>query len=172
MKQIRVKMFMVMAVVFSLFVLQHAYSGEKNPCGKNPCDMTGGKNPCGKNPCGMTVKKIRKTPVLDMNELMKLGEKLFNDTKLGKSGMSCASCHPDGEGLKKTPYPRYINMADDTLTLDQMINFCMINPMKGKPFQWNSKEITALSAYVQAHSKTEGKTLNPCGAMKNPCGMK
>jgi cytochrome c len=57
-------------------------------------------------------------------------------------------------------------MADDTLTLDQMINFCMINPMKGKRIEWNSQKMTALAAYVASHS---GAT-NPC-SVKNPCGV-
>lgn len=135
-------------------------------------NVSGGeKNPCGKNPCEMKSKSIRKSTVSDMNNLMNLGEKLWNDTKLGKAGISCATCHPDGQGLKNTPYPKFINMAGDILTLDQMINFCMMNPMKGKPFQWNSIEITALSAYVQSHAKEESVPVNPCGG-KNPCGMK
>ncbi|HKZ46716.1 MAG TPA: cytochrome C peroxidase [Thermodesulfobacteriota bacterium] len=158
-----------------------AQAGEKNPCGKNPCAMKNPcaaknpcsmKNPCGmKNPCAMKPKPIRKTAITDNAKLIEMGEKLWNDTKLGTSGAACVLCHPHGKGLKKVPFPKYLKMPDDILTLDQMINFCMENPMKGKPLAWNSVEITALAAYVQSHAKEEGEPANPCAA-KNPCGMK
>lgn len=44
-------------------------------------------------------------------------------------------------------------MAGDILSLEQMINFCMINPMKAEPLKWNSKEITALATYIKQHTK-------------------
>jgi cytochrome c len=119
----------------------------------------------------MKPKPIRKTAITDNAKLMEMSEKLWNNTKLGKSGTACATCHADGKGLKKAPFPKYIKMANDILTLDQMINFCMMNPMKGKPLQWSSPEMTALAAYAQSHAKEEGAPANPCAA-KNPCGMK
>ncbi|MDP2681476.1 MAG: cytochrome C peroxidase [Deltaproteobacteria bacterium] len=165
-----------------------AQAGEKNPCAKNPCAM---KNPCAKNPyaanpcaakkdMAKSSKPIRKITITDKDKLMKLGEKLWNDTKLGTSGAACALCHPGGKGLKKAPFPKYLKMPDDILTLDQMINFCMENPMKGKPLSWNSIKMTALAAYIQANAKEEGEggtPANPCAAknpcmMKNPCGIK
>lgn len=151
-----------------------SHAGQKNPCGKNPCAVNnpcGIKNPCAANPCSMKVEPIRKTGVRDSDKLQEKGEKLWNDKKLGKSGMACATCHQDGKGLKKTSFPKYIKMADDILTLDQMITFCLINPMKGKPLQWNSVDLTALAAYAQAHAMEEGEAMHPCG-MSHPCGMK
>ena len=102
---------------------------------------------------------------------MEKGEKLWNDKKLGTSGASCATCHPNGKDLKKAPFPKYIKMADDILTLDQTINFCLLNPMKGKPLPGSSVEMTALAAYAQANAKEEGGAANPC-AVKNPCAIK
>ena len=62
-------------------------------------------------------------------------------------------------------------MAGDIVTMDQMINFCMINPMKGKPLAWNSQEMTALGAYITANSKESAMPMmNPC-APKNLRGM-
>src|SRR3989338_9516958 len=165
------KVFVTVILVLPLIMLVggNGQAGEKNPCAaKNPCGM---KNPCGANPCAMKPKPIRKTPITDSAKLMQMGEKLWNDTKLGTSGMACATCHPDGKGLKNTPFPKYLKMPNDILTLDQMINFCMINPMKGKALKWNSSEITAIAAYVQANAKEEGEPANPC-AMKHPCGRK
>lgn len=155
--------------------IKDVYAAEKNPCAKNPCAVKNpcaAKNPCAKNPCAMKPKPIRKATIKDSAKLMEMGGKLWNDTKLGTSGAACATCHPDGKGLKKALFPKYIKMADDILTLDQMINFCMLNPMKGKPLAWNSVELTALAAYVQANSNEDGEIMKqPCG-VKNPCGMK
>lgn len=138
-----------------------AQAAEKNPCAaKNPCATK-------KNPCAEKSKPIRKAGIKDSAKLMDKGGKLWNDKQLGTSGAACATCHADGKGLKKAPFPKYIKMADDILTLDQMINFCLLNPMKGKPLTWNSVEMTALAAYAQANAKEEGKAANPC-AMKNP----
>src|SRR3989344_174557 len=165
------KVFVTVILVLPLIMLVggNGQAGEKNPCAaKNPCGM---KNPCGANPCAMKPKPIRKTPITESAKLRQMGEKLWNDTKLGTSGMACATCHSGGKGLKKALFPKYLKMPNDILTLDQMINFCMKNPMKGKPLQWNSKEITAIAAYAQSHAKEESEPANPCGA-KNPCGMK
>ncbi|MBI5971450.1 MAG: hypothetical protein HY884_09890 [Deltaproteobacteria bacterium] len=137
------------------------------------------KNPCmAKNPCAAKNIPIRKNPVKDPAALKETGEKLWLSVALGTSGASCSTCHPDGAGLKKEPFPKYIKMPDDIVTVDQMINFCMLNPMKGKPLAWNSREMTALAAYVSANAKESvAAPVNPCAAknpcsMKNPCGAK
>src|SRR3989304_2910786 len=136
------KVFIVILLVLPLIMLKEVQAGEKNPCGKNPC--------------AMKPKPIRKTAITNNAKLIEMVEKLWNDAKLGTSGTACATCHPDGKGLKNTPFPKYLKMPDDILTLDQMINFCMKNPMKGKPLAWNSVEMTALAAYAQSHAKEEG----------------
>lgn len=123
-----------------------------------------------KNPCAEKVKQIRKNPLTDSKALMLEAERLWKDASLGRAGFSCSSCHPNGSGLKKEPFPRYIKMAGDILTLDQMINFCMTNPMKGRPLSWQSVEMTGLAAYVREHA-TGGEAINPCSA-KNPCGAR
>ncbi len=122
------------------------------------------------NPCAKKVKQIRKNPVMDAKALMREAERLWKDASLGKAGVSCSTCHPDGNGLEKEAFPRYIEMAGDILTLDQMINFCMTNPMKGKPLSWQSVEMTALAAYVRDHA-TGSEAANPC-SMKQPCQKK
>ncbi len=145
----------------------------RNPCGGNPCFA----NPCQMNPCSVKPavvnKPIRRAPMTDMDEVKALGEKLWSDASLGRSGLSCNSCHPSGGALTMDPFPKYIKMADDILTLDQMINFCMKNPMKARVLKWNSREMTALAHYASTHSNpvkviNPFKT-NPCGA--NPCGV-
>lgn len=145
-----------------------------NPCAaRNPCSM---KNPCAararvRTPSGNTP--IRKYRMTEYEEVRAMGEKLWVDTTLGKSGTSCNTCHPGGAALKDTPWPKYIAMADDVLTLDQMINFCMKNPMQASPLAWNSQKMTALASYVTGHAgaAAAANPCNPC-ATKNPCSTK
>ena len=139
-----------------------------NPCATNPCAT----NPCGANPCSMKNIPIRNKPFVEESKLSAMSKRLWKDDSLGNSGLSCATCHPSGQGLYSEPYPKYISMADDFLTLDQMINFCMKNPMKAEYLPWNSSELTALAAYIQAHSRPKNPcATNPC-ATKNPCAVK
>jgi cytochrome c len=86
----------------------------------------------------------------------KLGERLFNDTKLSTNGMSCASCHANHGAFSDSfakPYPHTVAMAKDqlarkTVHLDEMIQGCMVMPMATKPLPWNSKELAGLTAYL------------------------
>ena len=63
-------------------------------------------------------------------------------------------------------------MPQDIVTLDQMINFCVTNPMEGDPLEWNSAEMTAIAAYVMRNAKEGGKSKNACAvnpSKDNPC---
>jgi len=140
---------------------------QANPCGMNPCSMKKPANPCAKNPCGMKANPcamnpcaaskstpIRKPAFKSFGEAAALGKKMWSDENLGTSGMACLSCHADHELLnldKNQNYPHYVKMVGDVVTLDQMINYCMINPIKGKQLEQNSKEMTAMAAYFRAY---------------------
>ncbi|MDX8395318.1 MAG: hypothetical protein R8K22_02780 [Mariprofundaceae bacterium] len=132
-----------------------------NPC--NPCAMKS-HNPC--NPCGMKSANpcnpcaaSGPTPIRDhafdsFQQAATLGKKMWNDDSLGTAGLACLSCHAGYDQLnldKSQNYPHYVKMVGDVVTLDQMINYCMINPMKGKQFDKNSKELTAMAAYFRAY---------------------
>ena len=75
-----------------------------------------------------------------------LGKKLFNDPTLGGStnSKSCASCHPDGEGMEKAA-----NRSD----LVKMINMCIGGPLKGKKLDGRSVEMRSLKMYIQSLKK-------------------
>lgn len=138
-----------------------AYAGwdKPNPC--NPCGKAM-KNPC--NPCAKMSKSY--------SAMVKKGKKLWNDEKLGKSGMSCMSCHADHESLnldKVGDFPHYVAMPDRVVTLDQMINFCMVTPMETKPLPWDSVKMTAMATYYKEYVKSYKGARNPCSRMMNPC---
>lgn len=91
-------------------------------------------------------------------ELLTMGETLWNDPELGNSKLSCASCHKDNvKRFKKTflePYPHKVKMAKkkaglDSVTTEGMVQLCMVVPMKAEPLPWDSVELSALSAYIE-----------------------
>ncbi|MBE9562637.1 MAG: hypothetical protein IMF12_07230 [Proteobacteria bacterium] len=72
--------------------------------------------------------------------------------------MSCQTCHKQGKAAFgknfAKPYPHSVGMVKSKfgvaqVKLDEMIQFCIIEPMAGKPLAWDSKELAALTAYTQ-----------------------
>jgi len=131
-----------------------------NPC--NPCSMKKAANPC--NPCSMKSAKgqwgtpgnqsIRKHAFDNQQQAIAYGKKLWSDDNLGTSGVACLSCHADYQLLhleRNQNFPHFVKMVGDVVSLDQMINYCMLNPMKGKQWDKNSKELTAMGAYYRAY---------------------
>jgi cytochrome c len=168
-----------------------------NPCGAktlNPC-ATKTLNPC--NPCGAKTvdpSRIRQPAGVTLargsgGELAAEGEKLWNDRFLGKSGLACSSCHLNQYGqMQETfakPYPHYVAMPAQQAGLQQvsaaeMVQFCMAVPMMTDPFPWNSRELAALTAYVEriqadvdptqlAGPSAPANPCNPCSPKNNPC---
>jgi hypothetical protein len=131
---------------------------KNNPCSMNPCGMKKNNpcamNPCGMNPCADAKKSIRGDKFKNFQQAANAGKKMWNDEALGTAGLACLSCHADHELLnldKRQNYPHYVEMVGDVVTLDQMINYCMINPMQGEQLDANSKEMTAMAAYFRAY---------------------
>jgi len=71
------------------------------------------------------------------------GKVLFNDPKFGggTAEMSCNSCHPDGKGVEK---------AADRKDLEQMVNACIKNALKGKGIDPRSAEMADMIAYLKS----------------------
>lgn len=90
------------------------------------------------------------------------GKKLFGDKALGTTEMTCNSCHMEG-GTKNgkmgkmaipafnnvaAKYPKFFPMAKKVMTLSQVNNFCIVNPLKGEALEWDDQKLADLSAYV------------------------
>jgi thiosulfate dehydrogenase len=110
-------------------------------------------------------------PAEELAKSVANGKMLFSDTTLGTSGMTCNSCHMEG-GTKAgkmgdmvvpawdnlaAKYPKYFGMAKKVMTLDQVNNWCIVNPLKGKPLAWDDQRLTDLTAYVASVKKVEKK---------------
>ena len=78
------------------------------------------------------------------------GQKLFASEKLGTSGTSCASCHPDGKKLKGVPTSSDEELADT-------INRCLAGPLKGKQLDPASSDMKSLVLYLKSIAAGTGK---------------
>jgi len=72
-----------------------------------------------------------------------MGRALFESTRLGKSGRSCAVCHPEGKGLDKVG-----DFSD--AELKDIINACVRDALQGPLFPDDSQELTALMLHVRS----------------------
>ena len=91
---------------------------------------------------------------LDVN----LGITLFNDTHLGNgtSGKSCNSCHPDGKGLEGAADKKEFHIMGETqVSLEDAINACIVNALKGTAIDPHGKDMKDLVAYIKSLKKAE-----------------
>ena len=98
-----------------------------------------------------------------MNEeliaLVKKGDELWHDPKLGKNGLTCANCHPDAANANPHTFPKFQDNVGKVATLREMINWCIKRPLEGKELPEDSEEMKALEAY--AIYMYRGFTLRP-----------
>ncbi len=77
------------------------------------------------------------------------GKELFNSTKLGSNGKSCATCHRDGKKLERAA--NY-----DEGQLGELINQCIENPLKGKALGPATSDMKSLIIYIKTFAKPGG----------------
>ena len=81
------------------------------------------------------------------------GKALFNDSKLAGaiSGKSCNSCHPDGKGLEKAAEKKEFKvMAGKQHSLEEVVNVCIENAIRGKKIDPKSDQMKDMVAYIKS----------------------
>ncbi len=101
-------------------------------------------------------------PKAEFLKSVERGKALFTDPSLGTTGKSCNDCHIDG-GMKDSKmgkmdmkafrnerlvYPKYVMSMNRVVTLDQVVNWCIVGPMKGTALPWDDQKLTDLVAYA------------------------
>ena len=88
------------------------------------------------------------------------GNAIFHDAKKlgGTVAMSCDMCHPNASNTHPETYPKFQVQLGRVALLRDMINWCIENPIKGKPFPDDDRRLRALEAYILAQRK--GTPLN------------
>jgi len=84
------------------------------------------------------------------------GKALFNDPKFagGTSGKSCNTCHPNGKGLEKSGTKKKFRvMGQEQKSLEEAVNFCIVNANKGKAIDVNSEDMKNIVAYIKSLGK-------------------
>ena len=89
------------------------------------------------------------------------GYKAYHNAKAlgGTIGISCDMCHPDGSNTHPETYPKYQQQLKKVALLRDMINWCIENPLKGKPLAENDPTLRAVEAYILSARK--GVALEP-----------
>ncbi len=84
------------------------------------------------------------------------GKALFEDPKLGggTSGKSCASCHPQGQGLAGvTDKKEFKAMGKTYKTIADVTNYFIETAQKGKALDPQSEQMLNLIAYMKSLKK-------------------
>jgi thiosulfate dehydrogenase len=89
------------------------------------------------------------------DRLVAEGKRIFHDDKaLGsKNGISCDMCHPDASNTHPETYPKFQVQLGRVALLRDMINWCIENPIRAKPFPDDDPKLKALEAYIIAQRK-------------------
>lgn len=88
-------------------------------------------------------------------KLVAEGKRIFHDAQaLGSTNaISCDMCHPDASNTHPETYPKFQVQLGRVALLRDMINWCIENPVRGKPFADDDPRLKALEAYILAQRK-------------------
>jgi hypothetical protein len=92
----------------------------------------------------------------ERTNLIKVGTARHGDMSLSPIGRSCNTCHLDENSYNETfnrPFPHYVESVRlktglSEITAEGMVQFCMISAMEGRPLDWDSETLAALTAFV------------------------
>jgi cytochrome c len=76
------------------------------------------------------------------------GRELWTSPALGTNGVACAQCHPNAANTHPETYPKFQQQLGRVIALREMINWCIQQPLEGKPLALDSPDMVALEAYV------------------------
>jgi thiosulfate dehydrogenase len=90
-------------------------------------------------------------------EQVRIGDGLFHGdadvekkmgTKLSRTGMACAMCHPYTSDTHPHEFPKFQEQMNSFATLRDMINWCIEKPNEGEKLAHDSDAMKALEAYI------------------------
>ncbi len=83
------------------------------------------------------------------------GSRIFHSAdELGSTvAVSCDMCHPHAANTHPETYPKYQVQLGRVVLLRDMINWCIVNPVRGPELKPDGKKMRALEAYIMAQRK-------------------
>jgi cytochrome c len=76
------------------------------------------------------------------------GRTLWTSTELGTNGATCAKCHPNAANTHPETYPKFQQQLGKVVAIRDMINWCIQQPLEGKPLALDDPKMVALEAYI------------------------
>ena len=76
------------------------------------------------------------------------GRVLWGSPELGTNGVACGQCHPNAANTHPETYPKFQKQLGKVITLREMINWCLRNPLEGQPLALDDPRMVAMEAYV------------------------
>jgi sulfur-oxidizing protein SoxA len=83
------------------------------------------------------------------------GEALWNKRE-GNAGKSCADCHGAAATSMKgvsARYPAFDEVSNMPVDIEQRINLCRVNKQQATPFEYESRDVLALSTFIGKQSR-------------------
>ena len=80
--------------------------------------------------------------------VVKTGRELWVSAELGTNGVACAQCHPNAANTHPETYPKFQQQLGRVIALREMINWCLQQPLEGKPLALDDPKMVAIEAYV------------------------
>jgi cytochrome c553 len=79
------------------------------------------------------------------------GKTLFEDSKFAGGSKACSECHPNGKGLEKAVGKKEFKIMGKTQkSLEDAVNFCIVNANKGKAIDVKSDQMKDMAAYIKS----------------------
>lgn len=76
------------------------------------------------------------------------GEKLFHNPDLGNNKVSCDQCHPNAANTHPETYPKFQQQIGRVVSLFEMVNWCIENPLEGEPLAADDPKMISLLSYM------------------------
>lgn len=76
------------------------------------------------------------------------GRRLWTSPELGSNGVACVQCHPNAANTHPETYPKFQKQLGKVVPVWEMINWCLRNPLEGRPLAADDPKMTALQAYI------------------------
>ena len=76
------------------------------------------------------------------------GRVLWGSPEIGTNGVACGQCHPNAANTHPETYPKFQKQLGKVITLREMINWCLRNPLDGKPLALDDPRMVAMEAYI------------------------
>ena len=105
------------------------------------------------------TKKDQERWEKEYQSVVKEGRELWTSPALGTNGVACAQCHPNAANTHPETYPKFQQQLGRVIALREMINWCLQQPLEGKPLALDDPKMVALEAYV-THER-RGVALSP-----------